>query len=48
MKTYELFIENKGVYTIKAESKTQAVIEAENKGILNSESEIFSLKEMKD
>jgi len=48
MKTYELFIENKGVYTIKAESKIQAVGEAELKGILDSETEIFSLKEVKD
>jgi len=45
---YELLIENRGIYTIEAESQIQAVIKAENQGILNGESELFSLKEVKD
>lgn len=48
MKTYELLIENRGIYNIKAESRIKAVIKAEELGILNSEAEIFSLKEVKD
>lgn len=48
MKNYELIIENRGIYTIKAENQIQAVIKAEDKGILNSEIERFSLKEVKD
>ena len=48
MKNYELIIEKRGIYTIKAENKIQAVIKAENQGILDNESEIFSLEEVKD